>query len=145
MRRALAALGAALCLAAVSPQDDARLRALFAEIRCVVCQNESIESSQAEIAADLRAVVREQVAAGRTDAEVRAYLVERYGEFVLFRPRFSAGNAALWLTPFAIVLGGLAVVAARARRAEPVPALSPEEAAELGAGETPDLDNRNVT
>lgn len=129
---ALALLAAASCLAAApapspaptpapaeapasAPAQEARARALFKEIRCVVCQNESIDSSQAEIAEDLRRVVREQVAAGRSDGEVRAFLVARYGEFVMFRPAFSPGNAALWLTPFLVVLGGLALVVGRER------------------------------
>lgn len=130
MRRWALVLGAGLCLAAApasNAADEARARALFREIRCVVCQNESIDSSQAEIAADLRAVVREQVAAGRSDAEIRDFLVRRYGQFVLFRPAFSPGNAVLWLTPFGLVLGGLAVVTLRAGRAEPVAPLSRDE------------------
>ena len=146
MRPAWAALGAAACLAAApAPAEEARARALFKEIRCVVCQNESIDSSQAEIAADLRRVVREQVAAGRSDAEVRDFLVARYGEFVMFRPAFSPGNAALWLTPFAVVLGGVAVLVARSRRAPPVADLTPEEAAALRRIESAEPINPNVT
>lgn len=148
MTRSLMVLGAALALAAAAPAEPAdseRARALFAEIRCVVCQNESIDSSQAEIAADLRGVIREQIAAGRSDQEIRRFLVARYGEFVLFRPAFSAGNAVLWLTPFALMGGGLLVIAVRARRAPPVAPLSPEEAAQAYGLDPPEQNNRNGT
>ena len=155
MRRLLAALAAAGCLAAApagplaerlpDPGQEARARALFEEIRCVVCQNESIESSQAELARDLRGLVREQVAAGRSDAEIKAFLVARYGEFVLFRPRFGWANAVLWLTPFVIVLGGGALLwagARRARRPSSASPLSEEEERRLAALAG---DDRNVT
>lgn len=146
MRRLAAAVLASLTIAASAPgappdpAQEARARALFGEIRCVVCQNESIESSQADIAADLRVVVREQIAAGRSDAEIRAFLVSRYGEFVLFRPAFSPGNAALWLTPFAVIAGGVALFAWKARR-RPVP--PPAAALEPWSAEEPD--ERKVT
>ena len=149
MKRSLTAAAAALLIAAApapeapvqdapleSAEEEGRARALFAEIRCVVCQNESIESSQAEIASDLRRVVREQVAAGRSDGEIRAYLVARYGEFVMFRPAFSPGNAVLWLAPFLLVLGGAGVLIVRGRRAGAAAPLTPEEAARLDAIET---------
>lgn len=142
MRRLLIALGALLCIAAAGdpterlsdPAQEARARALFQEIRCVVCQNESIDDSEAELAADLRRVVREQVAAGRSDAQVRTYLVDRYGEFVLLKPSFGPGNAALWLTPALLLLIAAGGILWRARRAsaEIVPdSLSPEEEARL--------------
>lgn len=89
-----------------NPAQEARARHLFQQLRCVVCQNESIDDSQAEIAGDVRKIVRSQIAAGRTDAEVRAYLVQRYGEFILLTPPLNPGNLALWLTPFAVVLLG---------------------------------------
>lgn len=89
------------------PVLEARAKALFPQIRCMVCQNESIDDSQADLAVDLRQIVREEVAAGRSDAEVRTYLVQRYGEFVMLKPAFSLTNAALWVTPFAIVFLGL--------------------------------------
>jgi len=146
--RGLALAAALSCLAAAPgprPAEEARARALFEEIRCVVCQNESIASSQAEIAGDLRQVVREQVAAGRTNEEIRAYLVGRYGEFVMFRPAFSFGNAALWLLPFAIAAGGLAAIGLRARRAPPADPLTPEEAGRLSALQHSEPNNQNVT
>ena len=144
MRRLLVLLAALGCLAAAEPGEalpdpaqEARARALFSEIRCVVCQNEAIDSSQAELARDLRGVVREQVAAGRSDREIKAFLVDRYGEFVLFRPRFGWSNAALWLTPFGLVLAGAAMLLARSRsaagRLSSAPALSQEEEARLSA------------
>ena len=150
MRRWLAALAALACLAAADdpaerlpdPSQEARARALFAEIRCVVCQNESIDASEAELARDLRGVVREQVAAGRSDHEIKAFLVRRYGEFVLLRPRFSWGNAALWLTPFLVAAAGLAIVLGRGRRLVSAPALSEEEERRLEAVLG---DDRNVT
>ena len=89
------------------PVLEARAKALFPQIRCMVCQNESIDDSQPDLAVDLRQIVREEVAAGRSDAEVRTYLVQRYGEFVMLKPAFSLTNAALWVTPFAIVFLGL--------------------------------------
>jgi len=115
------------------PVREARARALFREVRCLVCQNESIDDSEADLAEDLRKVVRAQVAAGRSDAEIKHYLTDRYGEFVLLKPPFSPGNAILWLTPFAIVFGGGAILLLRARKPPPTPPLSPEEEAALAA------------
>ena len=141
--RALAILLAGfLCLGAAAdpaerltdPAQEARARHLFKQVRCLVCQNESIDDSEADLAADFRRIVREQVAAGKTDRQITAYLTERYGEFVLFRPSFSAGNAALWLTPFALVaLGGIAIVAYRRRGATVEAPLSVEEQERLDA------------
>ena len=90
-----------------NPAQEARARHLFQQLRCVVCQNESIDDSQAEIAGDLRQIVRTQIAQGKTDQEVRDLLVQRYGEFILLKPTLTGGNLALWLTPFlALLLGG---------------------------------------
>jgi cytochrome c-type biogenesis protein CcmH len=90
-----------------NPAQEARARHLFQQLRCVVCQNESIDDSQAQLADDLRRIVRTQISAGRSDQQVRDFLVQRYGEFILLKPTMSLGNAALWLTPFLlIVLGG---------------------------------------
>ena len=138
-RSLLLALGAVLLMAAASdpaerladPVQEARARALFQEVRCLVCQNESIDDSSAELALDLRKVVREQVAAGRTDPEIRDFLVDRYGEFVLLKPAFSLANLALWLTPLLVGLIGLALLAARLRARPAEPALSPDEEARL--------------
>ena len=146
MRRAglalVAALASALCLAAASdpaerlpdPVQEARARTLFKEVRCMVCQNESIEDSEADLAVDLRRLVRERIAAGDDDATVKRWLVDRYGEFVLLRPSFSAANLALWLAPLAAVLAGVLALAARLRMSRPSPdALSEEEDRRLAA------------
>ncbi len=94
------------------PVLEARARAISKEVRCLVCRNESIDDSNAELARDLRLLVRERLTAGDSDAEVLDYLVERYGEFVLLKPQFSAANAALWLAgPAAFLLGLMAIVA----------------------------------
>ena len=142
-RRALAlgaALASALCLAAASdpaerlqdPAQEARARALFREVRCMVCQNESIEDSEAGLAVDLRRLVRERIAAGQDDQQVRRWLVDRYGEFVLLRPAFSPANLVLWLAPLAVVVaGGLALSARLRRRPEDEAALTEAEAKRL--------------
>lgn len=148
-RALLAALFATLSIAAAAddprdrlgdPKAEARARHLFTEVRCLVCQNESIDDSDADLAGDLRRVVRAQVAAGRSDAEIKRYLVARYGEFVLLRPTFSLGNAVLWLAPFVLVIGSGALLLARSRAGGGAPApLTPEEEAELAALEDVDL------
>ncbi|MDP1643400.1 MAG: cytochrome c-type biogenesis protein CcmH [Phenylobacterium sp.] len=134
--RWLAIACAVLCLGAASdpgerladPAQEARARALFKEVRCLVCQNESIDASNAELAQDLRAIVRQEVAQGRSDVEVRRFLTDRYGEYVLLKPRFSWANAALWLFPLLVVLGGAGLLVGRWRspQAESA-ALSSEE------------------
>jgi cytochrome c-type biogenesis protein CcmH len=99
------------------PAQEERARGIGRELRCLVCQNQSIEDSDAELARDLRRIVREQVSAGRSDAEVKGFVHERYGDFVLLRPRFTAATALLWATPaVALLAGGLLVRAARRRR-----------------------------
>ncbi|HXA39810.1 MAG TPA: cytochrome c-type biogenesis protein [Phenylobacterium sp.] len=139
MRRlqALAAVFAGvLCLAAAAdpadrlpdPAQEARARAIFQDVRCLVCQNESIDDSEAELAADLRKVVREQVRAGRSDAEVKRFLTDRYGEFVLLTPAFSWMNLALWGGPFAVVLLGAGLLLTRLRNRSAEAELSPAEA-----------------
>jgi cytochrome c-type biogenesis protein CcmH len=110
------------------PGQEARARTLFKEVRCLVCQNESIDDSEAQLAGDLRRIVREQVKAGRSDGEIRAFLVQRYGEFVLLKPRFSAGNAALWLAPVGVLLvGGGLMIGLLRRRPSAEAELSAEE------------------
>jgi len=110
---------------------EARARALSHELRCMVCQNQSIDDSDAPLARDLRVLVRERLTSGDSDSQVVDFLVARYGEFVLLKPRFAWHNAVLWLTPAAaLVAGAIAMFAAiRRRRAVPVAAapLSPDE------------------
>ena len=118
------------------PALEARARAITRELRCVVCQSESIDDSNADIARDLRLLVRERIVAGDSDAEVIDFVVARYGEFVLFRPPFNARNAALWLAGPVLLLvgGGIAFAFIRRRAALPEPErppLTPEEEARL--------------
>jgi len=118
------------------PVLEQRARALSAEIRCVVCQNESIDSSNAEIAHELRVLVRERLVAGDSDRQVLDYLVARYGDFVLLRPPVKPSTWLLWFGPFAILLIGVVAVFVyfrrqRAAAAAPPPALSRDEEARL--------------
>lgn len=119
------------------PLLESRARELSKELRCLVCRNESIDDSNADLARDLRLLVRERLVAGDTDAEVKAFLVDRYGEFVLLRPAFSWTNAALWFAGPILFLIGLvaAIVYIRARQPEEASsepaALSVEERKEL--------------
>lgn len=90
------------------PVLEERARALSVNLRCLVCQNQSIDGSNAELAKDLRVLVRTRLVEGDTDEEVISYIVSRYGEFVLLKPSFSARNLFLWLTPLLVLLlGGL--------------------------------------
>jgi len=106
------------------PAQEARARSLDAEIRCVQCENEPIAQSTADIAVDMRRLVRERIAAGDSDGEIRDYFRARYGDFVLFRPPWDARTWALWGAPFLFLAIGLAAVLGRRRPAEP---LVPEE------------------
>jgi cytochrome c-type biogenesis protein CcmH len=90
------------------PAQEARARALYAELRCVVCQSQSIDDSNAPLAADMRAVVRERLLAGDSDAEVRAWLQERYGDYVLMMPPVQGNTLGLWLFPVIVLIGGAA-------------------------------------
>jgi cytochrome c-type biogenesis protein CcmH len=118
------------------PVLEARARALSQEIRCLVCQSESIDTSNADLARDLRILVRERIKAGDSDPEVLDYLVARYGDFVLLRPPMKLKTALLWFGPFLALLlgGGVVLYFARHGRNDPgriaVP-LSPEERARL--------------
>ena len=132
----LAALAGALCIAAASdpadrltdPAQESHARALFKDVRCLVCQNESIDDSEAPLAADLRRIVREQVKAGKTDGQIKTYLTDRYGQFVLMRPAFDPGNLALWAGPFLVVGFGLLLLLGRLRNRQPDTELSNAEA-----------------
>ena len=161
LRITLASLGAALGLIALpalsqepppapdrplpDAAQEARAQALFDGIRCVVCQHEAIADSPAGIAGDMRQLVREQVAAGRSDAQIEQDLVRRYGDFVLFQPPVRAGTWLLWFGPVALMIAvGAGLLLTARRRAEVAP-LSPDEEARLadivaGAGLRPDPD-----
>src|SRR5215510_9637269 len=135
----LSALVASAGALAVQPDEilpdatlEARARALSKELRCMVCQNQSIDDSDAPLARDLRILVRERLQAGDSDHQVIDFLVARYGEFVLLRPRFSAHTALLWLGPAAILLigaFGIFSIARRYRRGSRVAAARAGEAA----------------
>ena len=128
---------AALCLAALSVAAtpvfaddalDARLKALESQLRCLVCQNESIEASDADLARDLRRAIRQQVAAGASDRQVMDWMVARYGDFVRLRPPFDGETILLWSTPvLALAIGFGVVLAARRRAASPARPLTDEE------------------
>jgi len=103
------------------PALEARARHISQELRCLVCQNQSIDDSNAELARDLRVLVRERLAAGDTDAAVLAFVEARYGQFVLLRPRLSAHTALLWLAPL-LLLFGAAIYLIRRWRSQRLPA-----------------------
>jgi cytochrome c-type biogenesis protein CcmH len=148
-RRAWWALAALLLLAAPAhaatnpdemlkdPAQEARARALGRELRCLVCQNQSIDDSDADLARDLRRVVRERIVAGESDGEILGFLKDRYGEFVLLRPPVQPSTYLLWFGPAAVLLlgGGLVAAFYRGRRQSPEAAapeqLSREERARL--------------
>jgi cytochrome c-type biogenesis protein CcmH len=104
------------------PALEARARDISAGLRCLVCQNQSIDDSDAPLARDLRILVRERLQAGDSDRQVLDFLVARYGEFVLLKPRLSWRTALLWIAPILILLGGLVAIAAALRRRRTTPA-----------------------
>ena len=149
MKRLILGLFCALLMAgpvaAVLPEEqladpalEARARAISQELRCVVCQNQSIDDSDAPLAADLRAIVRERLMAGDTDEEVMAYIVARYGSFVLLKPPLEMQTILLWTAPLLVLIpGGLGVALylrrrARTGAADPAP-LSADERRKLAA------------
>ena len=110
------------------PKVEARLKAIAHELRCLVCQNQTIADSDAPLAVDLRRQTRAMIAAGKSDEEIRGYMVDRYGDFVLYKPPFNAATAVLWVAPALLVLGGLAGLAwmLRRRKAQAAPASAPD-------------------
>ncbi|MGK0246226.1 MAG: cytochrome c-type biogenesis protein CcmH [Pseudomonadota bacterium] len=121
------------------PAKEARARELSTELRCMVCQNQSIDDSEAPLARDLRLLVRERISAGDSDRQVIDFLVARYGEFVLLKPRLNEHTLVLWLTPpLALLLGGFALWRLGRRKGNPAagggdsgPGLTPDEEARL--------------
>jgi cytochrome c-type biogenesis protein CcmH len=136
--RALLALGFLLVAAvagAVQPDEvmkdpalEARARTLSAELRCLVCQNQSIDDSDAPLARDIRLLIRERIGQGESNDAVRAFLVSRYGNFILLKPPFELATALLWLSgPLTLALGAFGVYLARRRAPPPPPPLSADE------------------
>jgi cytochrome c-type biogenesis protein CcmH len=119
----LASWGAALAIDAQDAFDDPVLQERYEkinrELRCLVCQNQTIADSNATLAQDLRREVRDMIAAGQTDDEIRDFMIERYGDFVLYRPRMTAGNFLLWAAPILLlVVGAFVLVRVVKRRAQ---------------------------
>ncbi len=106
------------------PAAEARARHLSSELRCLVCQNQSIDDSEAPLARDLRILVRERITAGDSDAAIRKFLVSRYGEFVLLKPPFEMQTVLLWTLPFLALAAGAVSIFLRSRK----PAVTPEAA-----------------
>jgi cytochrome c-type biogenesis protein CcmH len=110
----LLTFGRALAIDTEAAFDDPvlqhRYEAINRELRCLVCQNQTIADSNATLAQDLRREVREMIAAGKSDDEIRDFMIERYGDFVLYRPRMTAQNFLLWSAPVLLLLGGAVVV-----------------------------------
>ncbi|MDX2144336.1 MAG: cytochrome c-type biogenesis protein [Rhodospirillaceae bacterium] len=145
MRLVLVLLLAASSAGAVNPNErlgdpaqEARAREVSKALRCVVCQNETIDESSAELAKDMRLLVRERIAAGDSNEQVVNYMVQRYGDFVLLKPRFTAETLALWLGP-ALLLGIGALMAARRLRRAGAQAGVTQAAAGLSAEESAEL------
>ncbi|MBR9813062.1 cytochrome c-type biogenesis protein CcmH [bacterium] len=114
----------------LNPEQTQRFQNLIEELRCLVCQNQSIAESNAGLATDLRAQVTEQIQAGKTDAEIKAYLQARYGDFVLYNPPLTAKTIVLWVGPFVLVLGVLIAVIVQLRRR---PETEPDEQVDRAA------------
>jgi cytochrome c-type biogenesis protein CcmH len=144
MKRVVVALLAGFSAAsafAVQPDEmlpdqaqEARAREISRELRCLVCQNQSIDDSDASLARDLRILLRQRIAAGDSDQQARQFLVDRYGDYVLLKPPFKKTTLVLWLGPLLLLLGGGAAAFAvyRQRRLKPAAdTLSPEEKARL--------------
>ena len=103
------------------PALESRARGLSAELRCLVCQNQSIDDSDAPLAKDLRTLIREQLMTGKSDAEIMDFVVARYGEYVLLKPRLNSSTMLLWATPFAVLLIAGTALFLRRRQQSPQP------------------------
>ena len=121
---ALAALAAPVAGTFSSQAMETRARALQRQLRCLVCQGESIDESQAPLAAELRQLVREQMADGRSDSQIKQFLVARYGDFILMEPPLQPDTYFLWLAPFVVLLGAGGVAYWVIRRSKPVDSAS---------------------
>lgn len=137
LRLAVVLIGLAQPALAVEPDEvladpalEARARALSAELRCMVCQNQSIDDSDAPLAKDLRLLLRERLQAGDTDDEVTRFLVARYGDFILLKPRFKRETVLLWAAPVVVLLAGIGVILwSRGRGRKDAPLDAAEESA----------------
>ena len=128
MMRALVMLLVGLHAGAQDPALERRASALERELRCLVCQNQSLAESNAPLAMDLRNQIRSQLAAGKSEREVVDYLVERYGDFVRYRPPLKASTVLLWAGPFVFLVGGFYLLARNLRRRRvPEPQLTSAE------------------
>ena len=128
------AWGQAAEVASANPETERRMKHLAEELRCLVCQNQTIADSNAALAVDLRNQIRGQIAAGRDDTQIRDYMVARYGDFVLYRPPFKATTALLWLGPVLLLAFGAVIYALTIRRRKALadaPAPSDKRRAEL--------------
>ena len=131
LAQCLACVGLALCFgsasaneaapAAADPVLEAHMLAITEELRCLVCQNQTIADSHAELAVDLRQQVREMLQKGMNDQQITDYMTERYGDFVLYRPPFKRATALLWIGPGVMLVGGLVVLALVLRRRSRMP------------------------
>ena len=120
MKRALSLISMGLCLACLAvaqiaqpnedPQIEARMKALTEQLRCLVCQNETLSESRADLAEDLRREIRKEIRAGKSDPEIIAFLTQRYGDFILYNPPVKATTYLLWFGPFVLLLFGIAVL-----------------------------------
>ncbi len=111
-----------------TPEEEQRYKHLIAELRCLVCQNQNLADSNADLAKDLREQVYVMIQQGATDQEIVDYMVNRYGDFVLYRPPFKKTTAALWIGPFVILAIGVVVVALYVRRRRRAPPAVADEA-----------------
>lgn len=110
---------------AADPALEERVKTLGQDLRCLVCQNQTLSDSNAPLAEDLRQVIREQIRLGKNDEEVRGFLVERYGDFVLYKPPLKASTLLLWTGPFVLLALGLSVLAALLRKRRQAPGEAP--------------------
>ena len=124
-----------LSAAALAQEDlDKRVAALSAELRCLVCQNQSLAESNADLAVDLRRQIREQLKSGKSERDVLDFMVQRYGDFVLYRPPFKASTLLLWGGPFLLLLLGIVLLARKIRSVKrPAPQLTEAERARAAA------------
>lgn len=112
------------------PKLEQRMKALTEQLRCLVCQNETLADSRADLAEDLRKQIREQMRAGKSDQEILAFLTQRYGDFVLYKPPFQANTILLWLGPALLIAAGTVALVVTIRRRRAMPAAAVPDAAE---------------